>query len=203
MLHTLCLDSSWHDFTFWFPFNLNFTLFPYRPRLGVTLHKVVMAGALYLLFSGMEGVLRVTGVSNNCLNFPTCHRHIGCMYLCEQLLSLPNNNQSKFPLLQFWRLCRGKCVWVVMLLDSLSASWDVDVSYSVFGIKYLTCHIFDTFPVFLWHCGSDSKLGPVHDWCLYYFVDILLKAAEYMTLFIAYYFCLVFERNERCFACFC
>ncbi|XP_068540087.1 transmembrane protein 87A isoform X1 [Anas acuta] len=32
-----------------------------KPRLGVTLHKVVMAGALYLLFSGMEGVLRVTG----------------------------------------------------------------------------------------------------------------------------------------------
>ncbi|XP_069806061.1 transmembrane protein 87A-like isoform X1 [Dendropsophus ebraccatus] len=32
-----------------------------RPRLGATLHKVVMAGALYLLFSGMEGVLRVTG----------------------------------------------------------------------------------------------------------------------------------------------
>ncbi|XP_077117318.1 transmembrane protein 87A isoform X1 [Ranitomeya variabilis] len=32
-----------------------------KPRLGATLHKVVMAGALYLLFSGMEGVLRVTG----------------------------------------------------------------------------------------------------------------------------------------------
>ncbi|XP_022268711.1 transmembrane protein 87A isoform X6 [Canis lupus baileyi] len=32
-----------------------------KPRLGVTLHKVVVAGALYLLFSGMEGVLRVTG----------------------------------------------------------------------------------------------------------------------------------------------
>lgn len=37
--------------------------FLFRPRLGVTLHKVVVAGALYLLFSGMEGVLRVTGVS--------------------------------------------------------------------------------------------------------------------------------------------
>ncbi|GAB5572540.1 transmembrane protein 87A isoform X2 [Prionailurus iriomotensis] len=34
-----------------------------KPRLGVTLHKVVVAGALYLLFSGMEGVLRVTGLS--------------------------------------------------------------------------------------------------------------------------------------------
>ncbi|XP_058017999.1 transmembrane protein 87A isoform X1 [Ahaetulla prasina] len=32
-----------------------------KPRLGVTLHKVIAAGALYLLFSGMEGVLRVTG----------------------------------------------------------------------------------------------------------------------------------------------
>ncbi|XP_045142435.1 transmembrane protein 87A isoform X1 [Echinops telfairi] len=32
-----------------------------KPRLGVTLHKAVVAGALYLLFSGMEGVLRVTG----------------------------------------------------------------------------------------------------------------------------------------------
>nr|XP_008516813.1 PREDICTED: transmembrane protein 87A isoform X3 [Equus przewalskii] len=32
-----------------------------KPRLGVTLHKVVVAGALYLFFSGMEGVLRVTG----------------------------------------------------------------------------------------------------------------------------------------------
>uniref|UniRef100_A0A8C6YS77 Transmembrane protein 87A n=1 Tax=Nothoprocta perdicaria TaxID=30464 RepID=A0A8C6YS77_NOTPE len=36
-----------------------------KPRLGVTLHKVVMAGALYLLFSGMEGVLRVTGAQND------------------------------------------------------------------------------------------------------------------------------------------
>ncbi|GAB1286763.1 Transmembrane protein 87A [Apodemus speciosus] len=35
-----------------------------KPRLGVTLHKVVVAGALYLLFSGMEGVLRVTGGSD-------------------------------------------------------------------------------------------------------------------------------------------
>ncbi|OCT66379.1 transmembrane protein 87A isoform X1 [Xenopus laevis] len=32
-----------------------------KPRLGATLHKVVMAGALYLLFSAIEGVLRVTG----------------------------------------------------------------------------------------------------------------------------------------------
>ncbi|XP_077783355.1 transmembrane protein 87A isoform X2 [Podarcis muralis] len=36
-----------------------------KPRLGVTLHKVVVAGALYLLFSGMEGVLRVTGAQND------------------------------------------------------------------------------------------------------------------------------------------
>ncbi|XP_067414025.1 transmembrane protein 87A isoform X4 [Emydura macquarii macquarii] len=36
-----------------------------KPRLGVTLHKVVTAGALYLLFSGMEGVLRVTGAQND------------------------------------------------------------------------------------------------------------------------------------------
>uniref|UniRef100_A0A669PN97 Transmembrane protein 87A n=1 Tax=Phasianus colchicus TaxID=9054 RepID=A0A669PN97_PHACC len=36
-----------------------------KPRLGVTLHKVVMAGGLYLLFSGMEGVLRVTGAQND------------------------------------------------------------------------------------------------------------------------------------------
>ncbi|XP_062061706.1 transmembrane protein 87A isoform X3 [Lepus europaeus] len=38
-----------------------------KPRLGVTLHKVVVAGALYLLFSGMEGVLRVTGYFSNSL----------------------------------------------------------------------------------------------------------------------------------------
>ncbi|XP_044869551.1 transmembrane protein 87A isoform X4 [Mauremys mutica] len=36
-----------------------------KPRLGVTLHKVVTAGVLYLLFSGMEGVLRVTGAQND------------------------------------------------------------------------------------------------------------------------------------------
>ncbi|KAM4664520.1 transmembrane protein 87A isoform 2-T2 [Discoglossus pictus] len=36
-----------------------------KPRLGATLHKVVMAGALYLLFSGMEGVLRVTGAQSD------------------------------------------------------------------------------------------------------------------------------------------
>ncbi|XP_066474540.1 transmembrane protein 87A [Tiliqua scincoides] len=36
-----------------------------KPRLGVTLHKVIVAGALYLLFSGMEGVLRVTGAQSD------------------------------------------------------------------------------------------------------------------------------------------
>ncbi|XP_030070375.1 LOW QUALITY PROTEIN: transmembrane protein 87A [Microcaecilia unicolor] len=36
-----------------------------KPRLGATLHKVVVAGALYLLFSGMEGVLRATGFLSN------------------------------------------------------------------------------------------------------------------------------------------
>ncbi|XP_075388303.1 transmembrane protein 87A isoform X2 [Tenrec ecaudatus] len=36
-----------------------------KPRLGVTLHKVVVAGGLYLLFSGMEGVLRVTGAQTD------------------------------------------------------------------------------------------------------------------------------------------
>ncbi|XP_057577822.1 transmembrane protein 87A isoform X2 [Hippopotamus amphibius kiboko] len=43
-----------------------------KPRLGVTLHKVVVAGALYLLFSGMEGVLRVTGFKckTKCITTP-------------------------------------------------------------------------------------------------------------------------------------
>uniref|UniRef100_A0A1W7RCD0 Transmembrane protein 87A n=1 Tax=Agkistrodon contortrix contortrix TaxID=8713 RepID=A0A1W7RCD0_AGKCO len=36
-----------------------------KPRLGVTLHKVIAAGVLYLLFSGVEGVLRVTGAQND------------------------------------------------------------------------------------------------------------------------------------------
>lgn len=55
---------------------LNFSFYShYRPRLGVTLHKVVVAGALYLLFSGMEGVLRVTGVSNQILE---CH--VSCIH---------------------------------------------------------------------------------------------------------------------------
>ncbi|XP_044292789.1 transmembrane protein 87A isoform X1 [Varanus komodoensis] len=36
-----------------------------KPRLGADLHKVIVAGALYLLFSGMEGVLRVTGAQND------------------------------------------------------------------------------------------------------------------------------------------
>ncbi|XP_070613786.1 transmembrane protein 87A isoform X2 [Erythrolamprus reginae] len=36
-----------------------------KPRLGLTLHKVIAAGALYLLFSGMEGVLRVTGAQSD------------------------------------------------------------------------------------------------------------------------------------------
>ncbi|XP_029454493.1 transmembrane protein 87A isoform X2 [Rhinatrema bivittatum] len=36
-----------------------------KPRLGATLHKVVVAGALYLLFSGMEGVLRATGAQTD------------------------------------------------------------------------------------------------------------------------------------------
>lgn len=56
------------------PIVFNFFLYShFRPRLGVTLHKVVVAGALYLLFSGMEGVLRVTGVSNHLLQFHTSH----------------------------------------------------------------------------------------------------------------------------------
>ncbi|XP_069494920.1 transmembrane protein 87A isoform X1 [Ambystoma mexicanum] len=36
-----------------------------KPRLGATLHKVVMAGAFYLLFSGLEGILRVTGAQSD------------------------------------------------------------------------------------------------------------------------------------------
>nr|XP_033808770.1 transmembrane protein 87A isoform X2 [Geotrypetes seraphini] len=36
-----------------------------KPRLGAVLHKVVVAGVLYLLFSGMEGVLRVTGAQTD------------------------------------------------------------------------------------------------------------------------------------------
>ncbi|KAM5129936.1 transmembrane protein 87A isoform 2-T2 [Mantella aurantiaca] len=36
-----------------------------KPRLGATLHKVVMAGVLYLVFSGMEGVLRVSGAQSD------------------------------------------------------------------------------------------------------------------------------------------
>lgn len=34
-----------------------------RPRLGTTVHRLVAVGLLYLLFSSVEGVLRVTGVS--------------------------------------------------------------------------------------------------------------------------------------------
>lgn len=33
-----------------------------RPRLGTTVHRLVAVGLLYLLFSSVEGVLRVTGV---------------------------------------------------------------------------------------------------------------------------------------------
>uniref|UniRef100_A0A665WCV7 Transmembrane protein 87A n=1 Tax=Echeneis naucrates TaxID=173247 RepID=A0A665WCV7_ECHNA len=34
-----------------------------KPRLGTTVHRLVAVGLLYLLFSSVEGVLRVTGVS--------------------------------------------------------------------------------------------------------------------------------------------
>uniref|UniRef100_A0A3P8S9U7 GOST seven transmembrane domain-containing protein n=1 Tax=Amphiprion percula TaxID=161767 RepID=A0A3P8S9U7_AMPPE len=33
-----------------------------KPRLGTTVHRLVAVGLLYLLFSSVEGVLRVTGV---------------------------------------------------------------------------------------------------------------------------------------------
>lgn len=33
-----------------------------RPRLGTTVHRLGAVGLLYLLFSSVEGVLRVTGV---------------------------------------------------------------------------------------------------------------------------------------------
>ncbi|CAG01227.1 unnamed protein product, partial [Tetraodon nigroviridis] len=36
-----------------------------RPRLGTTVHRLVAVGLLYLLFSSVEGVLRVTGVSTS------------------------------------------------------------------------------------------------------------------------------------------
>ncbi|XP_007569543.2 transmembrane protein 87A-like [Poecilia latipinna] len=35
-----------------------------RPRLGTTVHRLAAVGLLYLLFSSVDGVLRVTGVSN-------------------------------------------------------------------------------------------------------------------------------------------
>lgn len=38
-------------------------MFVCRPRLGTTVHHLVAVGLLYLLFSSVEGVLRVTGVS--------------------------------------------------------------------------------------------------------------------------------------------
>uniref|UniRef100_A0A3Q4MBC2 GOST seven transmembrane domain-containing protein n=2 Tax=Pseudocrenilabrinae TaxID=318546 RepID=A0A3Q4MBC2_NEOBR len=34
-----------------------------KPRLGTTVHRLVAVGIFYLLFSSVEGVLRVTGVS--------------------------------------------------------------------------------------------------------------------------------------------
>lgn len=206
MLRTLCLDSSWRDFTFCSPLNLNFTLFPTGLALEWLFTKWLWLEPFIYYFLAWKVFLELQGSVITAWIVPYTTDTIGCIYWREQLLSPslpPNNNQPKFPLLQSWRLCLGKCVWVVLLLDTLSASQDVDFCYSVFGIKYLTCRIFGTFPVFLWHCGSDSKLGPVHDWCLYYFVDILLKTAECMTLFIVYYFCLTLKRNKRCFACFC
>uniref|UniRef100_A0A4W5LC42 GOST seven transmembrane domain-containing protein n=1 Tax=Hucho hucho TaxID=62062 RepID=A0A4W5LC42_9TELE len=45
-----------------------------KPRLGTTVHRLVAVGLLYLLFSSVEGVLRVTGVSSNSLeNYYTFH----------------------------------------------------------------------------------------------------------------------------------
>uniref|UniRef100_A0A3Q2PAD7 Transmembrane protein 87A n=1 Tax=Fundulus heteroclitus TaxID=8078 RepID=A0A3Q2PAD7_FUNHE len=35
-----------------------------KPRLGTTVHRLAAVGLLYLLFSSVDGVLRVTGVSN-------------------------------------------------------------------------------------------------------------------------------------------
>lgn len=48
------------------PFVFN-SLFPTscRPRLGTTVHRLTAVGLLYLLFSSVEGVLRVTGVSDH------------------------------------------------------------------------------------------------------------------------------------------
>lgn len=42
-----------------------------RPRLGTTVHRLVAVGLLYLLFSSVEGVLRVTGVSGSYLPHQT------------------------------------------------------------------------------------------------------------------------------------
>lgn len=47
-----------------------------RPRLGTTVHRLVAVGLLYLLFSSVEGVLRVTGVSSSCF-IPTNPQSLG------------------------------------------------------------------------------------------------------------------------------
>uniref|UniRef100_A0A3Q1J1A9 Transmembrane protein 87A n=1 Tax=Anabas testudineus TaxID=64144 RepID=A0A3Q1J1A9_ANATE len=53
-----------------------------KPRLGTTVHRLVAVGLLYLLFSSVEGVLRVTGVSDKYNPYCICKMFsLTCIYI--------------------------------------------------------------------------------------------------------------------------
>uniref|UniRef100_A0A8C4F9L7 Transmembrane protein 87A n=1 Tax=Dicentrarchus labrax TaxID=13489 RepID=A0A8C4F9L7_DICLA len=68
-----------------------------KPRLGTTVHQLVAVGLLYLLFSSVEGVLRVTGVSTNYQSTPQPNMYLDelCMHIylsqTTRLLKLRRN----------------------------------------------------------------------------------------------------------------
>ncbi|XP_077467045.1 transmembrane protein 87A isoform X2 [Stigmatopora argus] len=53
-----------------------------KPRLGALLHRVVAVGLLYLVFSAVEGVLRVSGDGS---------RKVGSLFLCDVVLAFTDS----------------------------------------------------------------------------------------------------------------
>ncbi|XP_071464241.1 transmembrane protein 87A isoform X5 [Marmota flaviventris] len=96
-----------------------------KPRLGVTLHKVVVAGALYLLFSGMEGVLRVTGPDSNNEVIKTSEEH-------RKALSVSTFHQHAY-------LGSGS-IYCVYHLDNHEVQ-DSDLSIGLAGTVGGRCHL--------------------------------------------------------------
>uniref|UniRef100_A0A3Q2YCA6 GOST seven transmembrane domain-containing protein n=1 Tax=Hippocampus comes TaxID=109280 RepID=A0A3Q2YCA6_HIPCM len=95
-----------------------------KPRLGTTVHRLAAVGLLYLLFSSVEGVLRVTGVSFQTsfvyiisvprnVDFSSRNYQIGIPYFYFQIVLLSTSKGAAF----------GSSPWDVLVSFLASDGW--------------------------------------------------------------------------------